>query len=167
MSLKHDYLHPSTTPTYTMALFWEYSKPEEKETCSYTIKDRDHHGLPSLYRLYMAENDPTEFRFAEKYMLSYDHWLRVCNSYYFKEVVAKWRRDLELKIKAEALTSIMKAAQKDSPIGFAASKFLLEGGWKPKATKGRPSKDQIREAAENLASEKDQIINDIERLGLN
>lgn len=124
-------------------------------------------GYPSLYKLYMAEKDPTEYRFATKHLESWSHWEELCAAAWFKPYVTRWRHELELYIKSLALVNIFEEA--DHPEGknfFLANKYLLEKGWveKDKNTKGRPSKDQIHQAAVDAAKEKGLIDEDYERL---
>lgn len=151
---------------YLKGLFYETTLAD-KSTVVYTLKDHDHEGYPSLYRLYMEEKDPTEYRFASKYLEGYSHWEELCGASWFQPYVARWRRELELYIKSHALVNIFEEA--DHPEGknfFNANKYLLERGWieKEKNTRGRPSKQDIKEAATQLAQEQERIDGDFQRL---
>ena len=153
----------------TKGLFFETTLAD-KSTVLYTLKEEDHMGYPSLKRLYLETGDPTEYRFATSYLDSWDHWLELCKCSWFQDHLNLWRQELEVKIKGAALYRIIEESENDlSKSRFAANKFLLEGGWKPKdeGTKnrrGRPSKQEIREAAAEMAQDKDLLDQAFERV---
>lgn len=83
--------------------------------------------IPSLFRLYMEENDPTEYAFASKYLHSWDHWQKICKASWFKnDYLRRWRKELELQQKASALKNIIREASSTSKNSFQANKFLYE-----------------------------------------
>lgn len=157
---------------YTKGLFFELTLPETRSSAIYTLKDWDHEydGVlyKSLYRLYMEVNDPTEWKFAMAHLDGWEHWEILCNSTWFKPYVARWRRELELRLKSEALARIMRESKTGSKESFQASKYLLEKGWEPKDTKrGRPSKDDIAREARSVVEERERLEADFERLTIN
>jgi hypothetical protein len=149
----------------TKGLFYEVSFPS-KETVMYTLKNHDHMGYPSLYRLYMEEADPTEWSVSQKYFDGWDHWELVCNSSFFKPYIEKWRRDLDLQIKSQALAKIRAEAKTTSKDSVMANKYLLEKGWEAKSSRGRPSKAEIKKAADDIANNHSQLVEDFNRLNL-
>lgn len=149
-------------------LFYETTL-SDKSSVVYTLKDRDHQGFPSLYRLYMEANDPTEWKFIKEHMASLDHWERLCACEWFKPYVERWRRELELKMKSEALARIHAASRTGGRDAYQASKFLVEKGWEPKegqTKRGRPSKEEINKAAKEQATHLVRLNEDAERLGI-
>lgn len=150
---------------YLKGLFFEQT-PADKSTVVYTLKDQDHEGYPSLYRLYMETNDPTEWRFATTYLDGWEHWEMLCRCTWFTPYVERWRRELQLRLASQSLARIMAEAKTNSKESFVANKYLLERGWMPKDSNkgGRPSKDSIRQAAHQIASEGQQVASDFERL---
>lgn len=143
------------------------------ETCGvegaqpvYTLYDFDKDGYTSLYRLYMELADPTEYEFAVRYLHDWKHWQALIVAEWFKPYVTRWREELELKMKSQLLRRVMDDALSSGRDGQSAAKFLLEKGWGDKATKGRPSKDQVREAAERMATDQIRVDSDFQRLGL-
>ena len=130
-------------------LFFERTLPDKREKVKYTLKDQDHEGYKSLYLLYMESGDLTEYTFANDYFESYEHWLAITNQAWFKPYLERFRRDLETKVRSAALRAIINESQSASKNAFTANKFLLERGWvdKEKNTKGRPSKEDIKQAA--------------------
>jgi hypothetical protein len=143
-------------------LFWELSK--NKAMALYTLKDFDHEGCKSLYRLYMAEMDPTEYRFATKYFDSYDHWIAISKKQWMSPFIARWREELDIKLRSEALNRIVTESKSGSKSSFMANKFLLEKGWAAKDKKGRPSKDQVLSAAKELAKDNEVTNEDYLRV---
>ena len=147
---------------YTKGLFFETTLAD-KSTVHYTLKDQDHQGYPSLFRLYMEESDPTEYRFAETHLASWAHWQALTACTWFKPYLRDWRHALELKIKSEALAEIMSLAKASGRDKLAANRFLIEKGWESSG-KGRPSKDDIRKAAMDAVDFSSQISEDYSRI---
>lgn len=139
-----------------------------KENVLYTLKDRDHEYkgkvFPSLYRLYMAENDPTEYLFAMKTLDGWAHWQQLSSAPFFKEYILRWREELELRFRAEALRTISKMAAGEDREAFQASKYLAENVYSKKSSKGRPTKAQISETAQRMAEEDRLLKEDFARL---
>jgi len=140
----------------------------DKTGVLYSLKDVDHCGFPSLKRLYLEMGDVTEYRFVKEYMASVEHWDSLCECIWFEPLIKEWRRELFLRIQSEALANIQAEAKKDGPSKLSANKYLLERGWEPKNTqtnkRGRPSKESIREAAEDLFTDEKRLQDDYERL---
>jgi hypothetical protein len=132
-------------------LFLELSKNKDKAL--YTLKDFDYEGKRSLYLLYMAKADPTEYAFATEYFDGIEHWNTLCRRQWFSPHILRWREELDLKIKSEALRRLISDAKSGSKSSHQANRFLLEKGWVPKDGKGRPSKDQVQRAAKAIAEE--------------
>jgi len=147
------------------SLFYE-TTGADKSSVVYTLKDVDHEGFPSLYRLYMETMDPTEWNFANKYLESWTHWERLKECSWFKPIHERWIRELDLKIKSKALFRIMHEATTNSKESFQANKYLLEKGWEPKTTsgRGRPSKEEVNRAAKGIAEEHRRLEQDLLRI---
>lgn len=147
-------------------LFYEMTNAD-KTGVKYTLKDEDHLGYPSLSRLYIEMEDPTEYNFAVAYLESWDHWQMLCAAAWFKPFISKWRIELEVRLKSKAISAI-KSEANGGRNSFAANKWLVEKGWEPKEgqgrTRGRPTKDQINQAAHQLANESLQFQEDLERI---
>lgn len=154
---------------YLRALFFE-EVGEDKSTVLYTLKRDDHNGFPSLYRLYMLCDDPTEYTFACDHLDGWSHWMELSNQAWFKPYVEEWRHEMEVRVRARSLKAIMDvAADKANTSSYYANKYLLDGSWKPADAKkrGRPSprtlKDEIIAHGASLADFED----DAKRLGIN
>ena len=156
----------------TRGLFYECY--EDSSQAVYTLKTRDHPVgdkiYLSLYLLYMAEEDPTEFVFAEKYLVDHEHWLMISTGVWFKPHLEKWRRELDLKIKSQALKRIINTAKLGGRDALQANRYLIEKGWENKQTtysRGRPSKDEIKKEARRLSEEETRLTEDFNRLNTN
>ncbi len=109
--------------------------------------------------------DPTEYRFAIECLDGLEHWEMLCACKWFETYVSRWRRELELKIRSQALLNIQAEANKpNSKNSFTANKFLIDGGWLPKSTKGRPSKADVSKAAKAQAEENFLILDAFKKL---
>ena len=153
----------SSNTRYLQGLFFEQTSAD-KTTVLYTLKNEDHEGYPSLYRLYMTVADPTEYRFANEWLDGWEHWEGLCNCSWFKGYVSRWRRELELKIKSEALASIINESRSTSSNSYQAAKFLVNGEYTDKARRGRPSKAEVKGEAYKIAEDKSRIIADFNRI---
>lgn len=152
--------------TYLLkGLFFEENVSDRAQVL-YTLKDYDHpNGYPSLYRLYIAVSDPTEYRFANQYLDGFPHWEMLTRCSWFQPYLARWRRELALKIRSDALAEIIETGKKPSKDQLAANRFLLVGGWDQELpTKGRPSKEAIKKAAFDIASDKEALAEDYARV---
>ena len=110
------------------ALFYETTLAD-KSSVIYTLKDRDHEGYPSLYRLYMETGDLTEYQFASEHLDGWAHWEALCSCVWFQPYLERWRKELTLRHKAGALKRIISEAQSSSRNAFTANKFLVQSGW--------------------------------------
>jgi hypothetical protein len=152
----------------TRRLFWEVSSMyNDKSKTYYSLSTHDHpEGYPSLYRLYMQEEDVLEFRFAEKYFESYDHWVLITKASWMSPLIKRWRRHLEAKIRAAAFRKVLDISTDDgSKEQFKALTLLLKGGWKlPTDSRGRPSKDEIDAEIKKQTSLDGQTDADYDRI---
>jgi hypothetical protein len=152
---------------YLKGLFYEQTL-SDKSSVVYTLKDWDHLGYPSLYRLFMELEDLTEYEFSNKYLDGWEHWDMLCRCEWFKPYVERWRKELSLKIQGEALKALRAEASSSSRNAFAANKFLVDRGWVDKTEKtnnrGRPSKEEIKKAADEIAFHERRIEDDFTRL---
>lgn len=154
---------------YTNDLFYEQSYADPINVL-YTLKDIDYKDYPSLYRLYMEEEDLLEYTFANKYLDGWLHWMRICEASWFVPLITRWRQELDLKLKSRALISIkQEAGDPHSKNRWAAAKYLIERGWEPKKTQTekkeeRASKESIRTEARRLQEEQKRLQADLGRV---
>lgn len=157
----------------TRGLFYETS--DTPETILYTLRDRAHEDYPSLHQLYLKEEDLTEYAVATKYFEGWGHWLDICATSWFAPYIERWREELELSIRAEALKAIIEEARAGEKNALTANRFLVSGGWRlpkdktiiqneEKRGRGRPSKQDIMNAADRTVRERDRLLADFDRI---
>jgi hypothetical protein len=116
----------------------------------------------------MSEADLTEYLFANKHLDGWEHWQMLCKAGFFKPYIARWREELALKIKAEALQRIQELAKDATSRNHAElNKYLANEAWKVEktlGTRGRPTKAQVASAAKEEALALSDLKNDFERM---
>lgn len=117
----------------------------------------------------MAAEDLTEYLFAQQHMPEgWPQWKALCNDPWFTPHIEYWRTELEIKLKAEALRSIIEESRLGGKNSYNAKQYLISKGWIPKETeanrRGRPSKQDILDAASKQALANYQIDEDLKRL---
>jgi len=148
---------------YTKGLFFETSI--DNYSAVYTLKNEDHLHYLSLYKLYMAAEDPTEYLFAMEYLDGWEHWQAISRTNWFRPYVTRWRQELDLKLRAEALQRIKAESKSSSKNALAASRFLLEKGWNTEGSpRGRPSKEDIKRRELEIIEDKSNYDDDFNRI---
>jgi hypothetical protein len=160
----------STNGRYLKGLFFE-TTGSDKASVSYTLKDWDHtvDGVvyPSLYRLYLEQEDLTEYEFANAHLDGWEHWEMLTSATWFRPYVSRWRKELSLKLKARALNRLKAEAASTSKNAFLANRYIIEKGYVDtgeKSGRGRPSKDEVKAAAQEMALTERRLDEDFERL---
>ena len=150
----------------TASLFWEIK--HDKESALFTMADHDkttQAGLKliSLKKLYLEEEDPLEYTFVDKYLLSWAQWQKIANNNLLKPHVEKWREELSLKLRSAAVKTIIDQMASENPL--QAAKYIAEKGWN-KQEVGRPNKKETAKAASEHARMTSEFNEDISRLRL-
>lgn len=146
----------------TFSLFKETNKFTDNYEAVFVLHEDDK-DLPSLKRIYLSYEDPTEYQFALDVFDSWDHWERLTNCTFFKPYIKQWREELEVKIRSNAIKEIKQTAKTSK--GFAAQKWLAEKGWQPNG-KGRPRKEDVEREARVQAKMKAREEEDFKLVGL-
>jgi hypothetical protein len=132
----------------------------------YTMKDEDHElngkFYPSIKKLYLEMEDPTEYDFSCKYLLGWQHWKRLCENKKIREHIDQWREELELKLRSRAVRDIMNLCANENG-NFQAAKYLADRGW-DKRQAGRPSKAEVEKRAAIEAHIDAEFAGDVKRL---
>ena len=154
----------------TQSLFWEMR--DESMEPIWCMKDYDlvkgDITYPSLKKLYMAyDHVPgAEYDFAMEHLGSWDHWIKLCNDTTpaIKDMIQAWRDEIDIRLKAKGIKSIIMHSLDNDPKGLQAAKYLVEKGYAKRA--GRPSKEEVeRELKTDARAAKDRQA-DLERIGL-
>ena len=139
MTIAKEQLQDTMGRPLTQSLFLELGY---SEYAVYTLKEQDYaykgKNYPSLKRLYLKEEDVTEYEFATKHLLGWQHWKRLCENKQIRKHIDEWREELELKIRAQAIRDMQTLCASENG-NFSATKFLADRGWDKRAV-GRPSK---------------------------
>lgn len=150
-------------------LFIEFAFTNQRDLVMWTLKEQPYKGYPSLYQIYMETGDLTEYRFVKKTFGSFAHWEELCAAPFFKEFIEAWRKELELKVRSDALQNIQRESKTSSKSAFQANKFLIDKGWITDAKErrlGRTSKDEIKRQAMELHLTDKDITADLKRISL-
>ena len=158
---------------HTKGLFYETTIPEDRESMgtSWTLKEDDHHADGKVYKsmkkLYIFMEDVTEYDFAQTTLGSYKHWERLLESPIIRPHIEQWRKELNLKMKARAMKSIIKAATEDEKLSFQAMKYLADNEYlDTKSKRGRPSKDELKAELRKEVQTNKTLMDDAARIGL-
>lgn len=137
--IEKDKLQDTMGRPLTQSLFLEL---QYSDYAVYTLKEDDYEYkgkvYPSLKKLYLKEEDPTEYAFATKYLLGWQHWKRLCENKAIAKHIDEWREELELKLRCQAIRDMQNLCASESG-NYSAAKFLADRGWEKRGA-GRPSK---------------------------
>lgn len=158
----------------TQSLFWELRMKDDIDNYPplFSLKDydleKDGITYPSLKQKYMSyDHIPGfEYEFAMDVFGSWDHWNKLANDTIpaIKNVIREWRDELEIRLKAQAIKSLIQTSRMDDTKGFNAAKFLADKGYAPQ--RGRPSKEEVEREKKIQAGVNKDLEADMERLGL-
>ncbi len=125
----------------TQSLFLECGYNVQYAVFTFNDEDKTYDGrvYPSLKKLYLETEDPTEYQFAKKYLLNWSHWKRLNENKMLREQFDEWREELEVVMRCDAIQAIRDMTADGS--NFQAAKWLADRGWDKRGA-GRPSKAQ-------------------------
>lgn len=150
----------------TQGLFLETSYGDTSRVM-YTLKSRDHmykgRKLPSIKRLFLEMEDPTEYFFAYEYFLDWDHWQRIRKNQLIAKHLEGWAEELEVRSRALGVKGMFDLALDGDKPNYQANLFLAKGGWTDKPA-GRPTKAAVERETRIQAKIKDEFGSDIMRL---
>ncbi len=145
----------------TQSLFLELGYGDDAQ---FTLKDIDHeHGgktYPSLKRLYLECEDPTEYEFANLHLLGWKHWQRMCENKVIRKHIDEWREELEVKLRSQAILEAIKQARNGT---FQAAKWVADRGWNTRAA-GRPTKAEVEQEKKIMARIDSEYGDDVVRM---
>lgn len=147
----------------TQGLFLEIGYNTDFAVYSLDDFDKEYKGgvYPSLKRLFIEAEDVSEYNFSREHLLGWQHWQRLNANKMLREHFDKWREELSLAIRSEAIRSIMDQALEGT--NFQAAKWLAEGGW-DKRKAGRPSKAELEKEAAIHNRIQEEFKDDFDRL---
>jgi len=135
----------------------------------WTLKDDDVEvdgvKYPSLKKVYFSfDHTPgLEYEFAMETFKSWDHWTKLCGSQ-LRDVFSEWRDELDIKLKAEAIRTIIRTTNEGGAAAANAAKYLAEKGYANK--RGRPAKEEVTRERKIAAGVEKELEDDLERIQL-
>ena len=149
-------------------LFIEYADLGPNDFALYTMHREDAvvdgKTYPSLYLLYMEENDITEARFVQKYLYDWEQWEKIVNSAIWRDEVKRWRKDLKAHIMGTLFDELLTDALSGSKSSKSSAKFLVDK--LSKGTKGKPVTAIVETSEESHENMTKGIYADAKRLQL-
>lgn len=151
----------------TYSLFIE--KATENNTPIWTLKEEDVtvDGVlyPSLKKIYFSyDHIPGyEYDFAVENLTSWEYWTKLTGSG-LRAIFQEWRDELEVRIKARSIKTLIKTTTEGGAAAANAAKYLAEKGYAPK--RGRPSKEEVQRERLISAGVEKEVQDDIERMNL-
>lgn len=132
----------------------------------YTLKSDDYtyNGVlyPSIKKLYLDIEDPTEYEVATRCFLDWAHWKRLCENKIIRPHIEAWREELEMKVRSRAVRDLVNLCASENG-SYQAAKFLADRGWDKRAA-GRPSKEELAKRAAIAESIEGDFSADVKRM---
>jgi hypothetical protein len=146
----------------TQALFLEMGyKPQAMFTLDDNDKKYEGKTYPSLKRLYLSLDDPTEYMVASKHLGGWNHWKRLRGNKLLAKHLDEWQDELNVKLTAKGVALAIQIATDGGT--FQAAKWLADTGWE-KRIAGRPSKEDVESELKKQTRESDDFGADILRM---
>ena len=148
----------------TQSLFLEHGYGGD---AIFTTKDHDYKykgkQYISLKKLYLAAEDPTEYLFANEYLLGWQPLKKMRGNKLLAAMFDEWKEEAEIRIRAIGLMSIIELANAETSPSFQAAKYVADGGWKQRGV-GRPTSEQ--KLKDNAIKQKiaDEFESDMHRM---
>lgn len=137
----------------TQGLFYEFRHQTKRFDAPYNLREDDHKGSKSAYKIYMSCD--TEYEAAQKLLGSWKHWEILCAAPFFARELDKWREERAIKEQSLATKVLLDQIQEGS---VPAAKSILDSH---KRKAGRPSKAEVdgeRKRQANLDSKVSSIV---------
>lgn len=160
MSINKSKLKDTMGRPLTQGLFIDFNYDDKYAVYTLDEEDKKYKGVvyPSLKKLYLECEDPTEYQFAKKHLLGWRHWKRLKENKALSKHFDEWGEELEIYLRSQGMRSIIDMSEDN----YQAAKFLAEKGWDKRGA-GRPAKgDADREARINDGMQ--DFLGDVVRL---
>lgn len=164
--------HTQLTRRPTKSLFhemWIGIPVEARQGTPKFSLHRDKPGLINFGKEYIAYGDMTGYKMASKYLDGYSHWNLLMKSQWFKDAKAVWDEEIEARLYAESMETLVAISKGEGPQAIQAAKFLATKQYKEKGFgrgKGRPTKEQVEGLLKQEAEDMKTLHNDAERIRL-
>jgi|TARA_R110000787_G_scaffold285580_1_gene401694 hypothetical protein len=155
----------------TQSLFVETHRGQESDILEpiFTLADEDlvssKGSFLSMKKIYLTIADPTEYAFALYTFSSWQHWEKLTRIKWFLEQFEVWRDELEVKLRSQAVSKMVRIADSSANQALQANKFLVDRGWVDKKNpRGRPSKAEKERIKKQDSQVKTQVDEDFDRV---
>ena len=136
-----------------VGLFEEFDRPDRKFRPPFKLSD--------WKQVFLDCRDPSEYEAAMRLVGDWDHWLLIRNHPFISPVVDGWHKELEVKLRSEAIKLLVGHAKQQG--GTAAAKWLADKGYATDVVKrGRGRPKHKEEEVERV----EDVHEDMARLGL-
>lgn len=139
-----------------LQLFKEFARSDVKFSPVFTLDE--------WKEAFLESRDPTEYQVAMKLLGCWEHWLEVREHPIIKPHIDKWHKELEVKLRSEAIEQMKKHAEQ--PGGTAAAKWLAGKGYLSSAEPAKVGRPPKKIEEENKQPNNARIQGDMARLGL-
>lgn len=115
-----------------------------KEFARVDVKFKPVYSLEEVKQVFLDCRDPSEYDVAMKVVGDWEHWEEIRNHPLIKPHVEKWHKELEVKLRSEAIKQMVSHSKQ--PGGTAAAKWLADKGYASEGVKkgvGRPKKEEV------------------------
>jgi hypothetical protein len=146
----------------TQGLFLEIGYDTKYAVFTLDDEDKTYNGVvyPSLKKLYLSCEDPTEYKFAKTYLLNWQHWKRLNANKVLKEYFDEWREELEIMLRSEGVLNILDMQTEGN---FQAAKWVADRGWEKRGA-GRPLKADVQREVRINERIADALNEDVDRM---
>ncbi len=140
---------------------------------TFTLADEDKEYKDKIYislkKLFLEAEDPTEYDFATRHLGGWSHWKKIAANGILSPHIEEWREELELKLRARGVHSMIQEATMGGRGQATAARWLAEKGFtdtptQPKRRVGRPKKDTSKEDAKLKSIVQEEYAEDLERV---
>lgn len=154
---------------YTRQLFfepWQHINLDQKTILPVFSLHQDIPGLINARRTFVELRDPTGYKWATRYLNSYEHFTRLLTCPWFRDAVTEYVDEIKVLIRQEALAKLIEISQGDSSQAAMAAKYLANYDWEKNQHRGRPSKEELKGELKRAASALTEEQEDAKRIGL-
>lgn len=131
----------------------------------FSLTGRD--GYINARTTFIELQDPTGYKWAQKYLASWEHMERLLKAPWFVKEFEEWVAELEMKLKSEAIQKVIEIASQPGPQAYLAAKYIAAHDWKTRLHgRGRPSKEELSGELKRAADIITREDEDAKRIGL-
>lgn len=152
----------------TASLFYEEMRHAQTEdrACEAVFSFTGREGFIDARKTFVELRDPTGYKWAMKYLQSYEHFTILMKAKWFREEYDSWIDELKAIMKSEAIARIAEIAKGSSVQSLPAAKYIAGAEWEKVHGRGRPSKAELNGELKKLTDAVASDNADAVRIGL-